>query len=97
MKRRTFIVGMAATVGGSALAPLKAKEELPRLSESDPSAQALKYIEGASSSESVPKNQFCYNCKLYVGAKEDEWAGCQIFPGKQVAGKAWCSVWQAKV
>ena len=73
--------------------------DLQKLDESDPSAVALKYVHDASTVPASLRPQtdrHCYNCALYAGSKDDEWAGCSIFPGKSVAGNGWCSVWAQK-
>ena len=36
----------------------------------------------------------CANCQLYQGG--DEWGGCGIFPGQQVAAGGWCSAYAKK-
>jgi hypothetical protein len=33
---------------------------------------------------------------LYQGKPADAWGDCPIFPGKQVAGKGWCSAYVKK-
>lgn len=70
-------------------------ENLPQLSEDDAMAKALNYVHDANTvDDSVrPVDRFCYNCSLYAGEADDEWAGCSIFPGKAVAGGGWCSAW----
>ena len=98
LTRRRFLqtAGAASAVG----VPLVAAhgDELPRLSESDPTAIALKYVHDASSLDSSvrPADRLCNNCALYSGSADDEWAACSIFPGKAVAGRGWCSVWAPK-
>ena len=97
--RRRFI----KAVGGAAVTPLVAviatdsrAAELERLDETDPTAVRLKYVHDASRVPASLRSQqdsYCYNCALYAGSKDKEWAGCSIFPGKSVAGKGWCSVW----
>lgn len=73
-------------------------ENLPRVSEDDPMAQALNYVHDASTVDEAkrPADRYCYNCSLYAGSADDEWAGCSIFPGKAVAGRGWCSTWAPK-
>jgi hypothetical protein len=97
--RRNFL----KSVGGvSALSAVGIKvidshaADLPKLNEDDPMAVALKYVHDASDvAESMrpEKDRYCYNCALYSGSENDEWAACSIFPGKAVAGRGWCSVW----
>jgi hypothetical protein len=70
-------------------------ENLPQLSEDDAMAKALNYVHDASTADEATRaaDRFCYNCSLYAGEADDEWAGCSIFPGKAVAGSGWCSAW----
>lgn len=99
MKRRQFLVGLAATVTAGSIVPRSVLAgDMPRVSEDDPTAKGLKYVHDASTvSEDVrAAGRYCNNCQLYQGGADDAWAGCAIFPGKQVAGKGWCSAWVAK-
>ena len=68
------------------------------LDESDPTAVALKYVADASNADPALRTgeRFCNNCALYTGAADSAAAPCSIFPGKQVAGSGWCSVWAPK-
>lgn len=97
--RRVFmlqtIVGCAA-VG----AALQAKAQ-PMLAETDAQAAALSYKADATKVDKAkqPKyaaGQLCSNCALYQGTASAAAAGCPLFPGKQVAGKGWCSAWVKK-
>ena len=74
---------------------------MPKIEESDPVAQSLKYVHDASSVDPASRanpaaEQDCNNCALVQGADGDEWRPCQIFPGKLVNAKGWCSVWAPK-
>ncbi len=97
--RRSFLksVGGAAAVSAFGIAVSESPAaDLPKLNEDDPMAVALKYVHDASSvAESIrsQKDRYCYNCALYSGGENDEWAACSIVPGKAVAGRGWCSVW----
>lgn len=71
-----------------------------RVTEEDPMAKALKYVEDADAAEGLSRpdkagmagaDQYCHNCALYVG--EDEWGPCSIFQNRLVAGAGWCSAW----
>ena len=95
--RRKFIQLSAAAAAGAMVVPAgRARaEELPRLSEDDPTAVAMKYVHDASTVESV-SDQDCANCALIQGNDGDEWRPCPIFPGKSVAAAGWCSVWAPK-
>lgn len=94
------VAAAAAFVGlGPALfsAARARADELPKLSEDDQMAQALEYTHEASTS-SVRQNadQLCNNCMYYKGTASDEWARCDLFPGKVVHGPGWCNAWTAK-
>ncbi len=93
-----------ASRAGTSLAQTKAQDKkgaLPQLDEKDPMAQALGYIHDATKVDKAKFKQYaagqtCVNCQQYQGKPSDAWAPCTIFPGKQVAGKGWCSVWVKK-
>ncbi|MCH8277922.1 MAG: high-potential iron-sulfur protein [Proteobacteria bacterium] len=64
-------------------------------------AMAMKYTDDASSVDPASRanpaaDQNCSNCALVLGNDGDAWRPCQIFPGKSVAAKGWCSVWAPK-
>jgi len=101
--RRKFIQLSAATAAGCFMQTSRdAKaQDLPQLALDDPMAQAMKYVHDASSVDPSTRNnpaadQTCANCALIQGNDGDEWRPCQIFPGKAVAAKGWCSVWAPK-
>ncbi len=72
-----------------------------RLSEDDPQAKSLSYVHDASTLEGsqtrYKSGQACVNCALYKAEEGAEWGACSIFPGKQVKGTGWCSVYAPKV
>lgn len=91
--RRQFIQLSAVAAAGYLVRPDQEAraEDLPHLSEDDPTAQSLKYV-----NKSTTDGQTCANCALIQGADGDAWRPCQIFPGKLVAADGWCSVWAPK-
>ena len=101
--RRKFVQLSAVAAAGCLLQPGREAraQDLPRLSEDDPLGQAMKYTHDAStvdpSSRPNPAaDQTCANCALVQGADGDAWRPCQIFPGKVVSAKGWCTVWSPK-
>ncbi len=97
--RRTFIVQLA--VGSTALAAAHQAQAQAAVAETDPQAVSLGYKADATKVDKAkfPKfaaGQLCNNCSLYQGKASDAMGGCAIFPGKQVAGKGWCSAWVKK-
>lgn len=98
ISRRRFVksAGIAVAISGAGLnSALADTESMPQVSEDDPMAKALNYVEDAKTVDAAKRasDRFCNNCALYTGSADDEWAGCQIFPGKSVAGAGWCSAW----
>lgn len=82
------------------MASKAAGQDLPVLSESDPQAKALAYVEDAttvdaSKSPRYQPGQACSNCALYLGGDKPQGA-CSIFPGKAVKATGWCSVYAPK-
>ncbi|HEV2612065.1 MAG TPA: high-potential iron-sulfur protein [Noviherbaspirillum sp.] len=99
--RRTFMIKSATLVSGLAIGKLANAADAPKLSETDPQAQALGYKDNAKAvdKKKFPKyaeGQLCSNCQLYQGKATDPMAPCAIFGGKQVAGPGWCSAWVKK-
>lgn len=107
IKRREFL-RTGLTLGGVALAggiPIRLLAQDNRVTEDDPLAVAMGYVHDAAQTDTAkfPKRageegakQFCYNCALYIGSEEDEWAGCSIFQNREVKGAGWCNAWVAK-
>jgi hypothetical protein len=97
--RREFFVQLSAL--GGVLAGGAAFAAAPMVAEADAQAVALGYKADATKADKAkyPKyaaGQTCGNCSLYQGKASDASAACALFPGKQVAGKAWCSAWAKK-
>ncbi|HUH30398.1 MAG TPA: high-potential iron-sulfur protein [Rhodanobacter sp.] len=82
---------MAAVVMGG-LPRFARAAEMPALSESDPAAKALSYVEdGAKSTNAKHKaGDDCANCQFYSGGATGR-GSCQLFPGKSVNAKGWCA------
>ena len=101
--RRKFIqLSAAAATGCLAISGRDALAgDLPHVAESDAMAMAMKYTHDASTVDAASRtnpaaDQTCANCALVQGNDGDAWRPCQIFPGKSVAAKGWCSVWAQK-
>lgn len=100
--RRQFIkLSAAAATGGLLLqSRIASAQDMPKLSEDDPTAVAMKYVHDASTVDPASRpnpaeEQNCLNCAL-LQPGEGEWRGCPIFPGKAVNVNGWCSVWAPK-
>ena len=97
--RRSFFIQLGSI--GTALASAQAFGQNAMVAETDAQAIALGYKADSTKVDKVkfPKyaaGQQCNSCALYQGKPGDASAGCGIFPGKQVAGKGWCSAWAKK-
>ncbi|MBX3689372.1 high-potential iron-sulfur protein [Dokdonella sp.] len=92
---KTTSVGAGAALAITVLPNLARSDDLPHLSPSDPTAQALGYVEdttkvdGAKYPNHKP-TQDCANCNFWQGGSA-EYGPCQLFPGKSVHTKGWCS------
>jgi len=94
------VVGLRAA---SAAAQGKAAggQELPHVTEGDPTAKALGYTEDATK---VDKTKFpsykpgstCAQCNFFQGTAGAAYGPCQIFPGKSVNANGWCASFSAK-
>lgn len=98
---RAMIAGGAVTAAGI---PIRLLAQ-DKVAEDDPLAVSMGYKHDASEVDTTtyPKRageagakQYCYNCALYQGDADAEWAPCAIFANKLVANKGWCNAWVAK-
>jgi hypothetical protein len=98
--RRHFL-GLAGTAAGaialaSALPRSARADDLPHLTLDDPTAKALNYTEDASKAAGTHQaGQTCANCNFYQGGTA-AFGPCQLFPGKAVNLKGWCSGYAKK-
>jgi hypothetical protein len=81
---------------GLSLAPIAAvanSDESPILSETDPAAKAVHYVEDASGAKDARPGANCLNCSVYSGASGAPQGSCALFPGKLIKAAGWCSAW----
>lgn len=88
--RRRLLGHVAAALS---LIPLAARAADPALSEADPAAKAVEYIEDGSHAKDAQKGAVCANCGLYNGASGAARGACSLFPGKTVTAAGWCNKW----
>lgn len=105
--RRNFLK-MGVKAGGGMLALSAIPIQLiaqDKVTEDEPLAQAMGYVLDAADTDTAkfPKRageegakQFCYNCALFAGEADAEFAPCSIFQNRLVAGAGWCNAWVAK-
>lgn len=101
--RRQFLQLSAVAAAGCMMRPGSEAmaQDMPKLSEDDPTAQAMRYVHDASAVDPSTRanpapEQNCANCALIQGEDGQEWRPCQIFPGKVVNANGWCAVWAPK-
>ncbi len=93
--RRRFLKIAAGTTAAAVMVgglPRFARAaDLPALTEADPTAKALGYVEDASKSDNAKHKAGanCANCSFYSGGPTGR-GPCQLFPGKSVNAKGWC-------
>ncbi|HEX6834653.1 MAG TPA: high-potential iron-sulfur protein [Rudaea sp.] len=98
--RRRFFRTAGGAIGiallANALPSVVQAEDLPHLTTDDPTAKALNYTEDASKAPPPHQaGQACANCNFFQGGSA-AYGPCQLFPGKAVAAKGWCSGYAKK-
>jgi hypothetical protein len=103
LSRRRFLRNLTVAVPVSTLVlhGTAMAQDTPKLTEDDPTAMALGYVDDATKTDAAKwanykAGQDCANCSQIQGADGDVWRPCGIFPGKVVNAKGWCSVWAPK-
>ena len=97
--RRVFI--LQSVIGSGVLASGTAMAADPMVSETDPMAKGLSYVADNKNvdAKKFPKfaaAQNCSTCLQYKGKAGEATGGCNLFAGKQVTSKGWCSAWAKK-
>jgi len=92
-------IGAAAVIGALPRHALAA--DLPHLTLDDATAKALGYTEDATKVDPKKYPTFkpgedCSNCNFYKGAAGSTYGPCQLYPGKAVHSKGWCSGYAKK-
>lgn len=99
LSRRRFISLIpVAAVGAMAAGKVAAQE---KLSEADPTAQALGYKDDATKVDAKKYAAYkagstCANCVQYSGKAGAATGPCAAFGGKAVSAKGWCMAWVKK-
>ena len=88
--------------GALALIPAAARAQAPkRVEESESQAQALGYKHDVAKVDKAKfKNyqpgQTCANCNFFKSKPGAAWGPCDIFAGREVNAKGWCTAWVKK-
>ena len=94
---RTAIVTAAAVMAGATARLAHSAGERPHLTAADPTAKAMDYVEDATTSKNAlyKPGSICVSCQLYTGGTTG-YGDCQLFPGKLVNAKGWCTSYTRK-
>ena len=101
--RRRFLTLASAVIGVGVIAVPLARvaraDDLPHLDEADATASALGYKADAAKVDAAKYPQHkagtaCSNCQFFTGS--GAFGPCQLFPGKAVSAKGWCTAYAAK-
>jgi hypothetical protein len=98
--RRRFFATAGGAIGVAMLAnvipSITQAADLPHLTTDDPTAKALNYTEDNTKAGAPHQaGQECSNCNFYQGAAAG-YGPCQLFVGKAVNAKGWCSGYAKK-
>ena len=94
---KTTIVATAAVMAGATLRRAFGAGDMPHLTDDDPTAKAMDYVDDATTSKNklYKPGSVCTNCQLYSGGTSG-YGDCQLFPGKLVSAKGWCTSYTRK-
>jgi hypothetical protein len=90
--RRRLLMSVVISAAVARLTPARAADS-SLLSESDPGAKAVSYVEDASRAKDAAPGNTCANCSYYNGAAGAAQGVCALFPGQLVKAAGWCSSW----
>ncbi|GLQ42157.1 high-potential iron-sulfur protein [Dyella nitratireducens] len=98
--RRRFLQLMVVSMGSACAGGVSLfarAGELPHLTDADPTAKVMNYVDDATSSKHAlyKAGSICANCQFYHGP-DAGYGTCQLFPGKAVNAKGWCSSYTPK-
>ena len=101
MKARRLFIAQTSIAGLGLLAGQLVSAEASMVSESDPMAQQLNFVNDAkkikkANAPTFEAGQRCGVCQLYQGAAGSTAAPCPIFSGKQVPAIGWCNAFVKK-
>ncbi len=89
-------LGLSLAPLALAAAPARAAAaDLPLISEQDPAAKAVHYVEDARRADGASSGAQCSNCSIYSAAAGASKGTCTLFPGKLVKAAGWCNQWSS--
>ncbi len=102
LTRRALLTTLALAVLGDTAARRAFGKDAEQLKVTDPKAVSLGYVTDASRVDTKKYPSYvagsnCENCMLLQGKAGDPYRPCNLFPGRLVAVKGWCSGWAAEM
>jgi hypothetical protein len=91
---RQAALGLSLARLALAESPAASAAEPALISEQDPAAKTVQYVEDAGRAKGAESGADCSNCSIY-GATGAAQGTCTLFPGKLVKAKGWCSKWSS--
>ena len=100
-ERRQFLRTGPAVLALVALTRSAGAQAAPHVDPNEATAKALGYAPDASKADKAKFSNWkagetCAGCVQFKGKAGAAWGPCQIFPGKDVNAKGWCTAWQKK-
>jgi len=99
--RRRFLNLCVGAIAVTFATPESRAADLPHVAPADPTAQALGYVEDATTvdAKKFPQHQpsqACANCKQFTKQPDSAYGACSIFAGKSVSERGWCAAYVPK-
>jgi hypothetical protein len=99
--RRRFLNLCVSTIAVTLATRESGAAELPHVAPADPTAQALGYVEDATTvdAKKFPQHQptqTCMNCQQFTKQAASGYGPCLIFAGKAVSDRGWCAAYVPK-
>ncbi|MGE0115825.1 MAG: high-potential iron-sulfur protein [Steroidobacteraceae bacterium] len=95
--RRSTLHTLIQLAAGAALSPLLLRPSLAAdaslISEDEPAAKALHYVEDARQSAEAKPGETCATCSLYSGDSGSAQGTCVALNNRQVKAAGWCNAW----
>lgn len=98
--RRQFLkmtMALTATAAMAGFTGLVRAADEQHVTDADPTAKVLGYVEDATTTKSplYKAGTTCSTCQFYAGPAAG-YGSCQLFPGKVVNAKGWCTSYTDK-
>lgn len=86
-------LGLSVLPWAAVKGPAAAAADAPLISEADPAAVAVHYVEDVRRAAAAKPGSTCDNCSLFTGETGATAGGCTLFTNKWVKAAGWCSAW----